>query len=203
MYGHPFELITDHKPLLALLGEHRPTSPQASARIKRWSLILSAYEYYLVFRGTQAHLNADALSRLPLPSYPVKIPSPPELVLLMEHLQDSPVTADDIRVWTRRDPLLAKVLQFVKDGWPDKCEDDLKPFVSRKQELSLHKGCILWGTRVVIPERGRQAVLSELHEGHLGMTRMKSLARMFVWWPGLDKEIECCSKLYTVPRDSS
>lgn len=138
LYGHLFELITDHKPLLTLLGEYRPMSPQSSACIKRWSLLLSAYEYSLVFWGTQAHQNADALSRLPLPTFLSKIPPPPELVLF--------------RVWTRREPLLAKVLQFIADGWPESCEDDLKPFASRKQELSLHKGCILWGTRVIIPE---------------------------------------------------
>ncbi len=34
----PFELVTDHQPLLGLLGETRSTSPQASARIRRWSL---------------------------------------------------------------------------------------------------------------------------------------------------------------------
>ena len=34
LFGHPFELITDHKPLLGLWGEKKPTSPQASARIR-------------------------------------------------------------------------------------------------------------------------------------------------------------------------
>ena len=34
LFGHPFDLITDHKPLLALLNEHKPTSPQASARVR-------------------------------------------------------------------------------------------------------------------------------------------------------------------------
>ncbi len=66
LFGHSFELVTDHQPLLALLHEHRSTSPQASARIRRWSLLLSAYEYTITFRKTEAHKNADALSRLPL-----------------------------------------------------------------------------------------------------------------------------------------
>ena len=108
LFGHAFELVTDHKPLLGLLKEDRATSPQASARIKRWSLFLSGYEYTLVFRNTTAHANADALSRLPLPVQPAKTDLEPELVLLAEHLADAPVTADNIRVWTRRDPKLAR-----------------------------------------------------------------------------------------------
>ena len=50
VFGHSFELVTDHKPFLGLLKEHRATSPQVSARIKRWSLSLSSYEYTLTFR---------------------------------------------------------------------------------------------------------------------------------------------------------
>ena len=96
LFGRSFELVTDHKPLFALLSEHRGTSPQASARICRWSLLLFMYEYTLKFRRTEAHGNADALSRLPLPVAPAKMETPPELVLLMEHLEDSPVTADHI-----------------------------------------------------------------------------------------------------------
>ena len=57
LFGHSFELVTEHKPLLALLHQHKPTSTQASARIRRWSLLLSAYEYTITFRNTQAHSN--------------------------------------------------------------------------------------------------------------------------------------------------
>ena len=64
----------------------------------------------------------------------------------------------------------------------------------------------MWGSRIVIPTPGRQAVLRELHEGHPGMTRMKALSRMYVWWPGITADIEksvrlCCQcqKMQSTP----
>ena len=37
LFGHAFTLVTDHKPLLGLLGESKAISPQASAQICRWA----------------------------------------------------------------------------------------------------------------------------------------------------------------------
>ena len=66
IFGHRFELVTDHQPLHALLHEHRLTSSQASACVHRWSLLLSAYEFSFIFLRIKAHQNADVLSSLPL-----------------------------------------------------------------------------------------------------------------------------------------
>ena len=76
--------------------------------------------------------------------------------LLVEQLASSPVTAQHIRSWTERDPLLSHVLQFVQNGKPKIVDQDsLKPFSRKNLELFCQEGCILWGNRVVIPKSGK------------------------------------------------
>ena len=146
LYGHHFSLITDHKPLQSLLAGNKPVPVQASGRIQRWALTLAAFEYTLEFRTTSQHSNADALSRLPLLEAPADVPTSAELVLLIQHLEETTVTASQIRHWTLHDPVLSKVSRYVQEGWPKKVNDEnLRPFWQRHTGLSILNDCILWG----------------------------------------------------------
>ena len=129
----------------------------------RWALTLSSYEYTLVFRSTTQHGNADAMSRLPLPESPREIPDPAEWVLLIEGLKDSPISSAQIRTWTRRDSLSSQVLWCVQQGWPTVVNEELKPYWNQRLELSVYDGCLLWGSRVIVPPPGRNQALCELH----------------------------------------
>ena len=127
---------------------------------------------------------------MPLPETPAKVPVPGETILLLDMLNSLPVTSEQIKQWTSKDPVLSKVKIMIQQGWEYSKESDLTPYQKRKDELSVHDGCLLWGTRVVVPPPGRNKIANELHEGHPGITRMKALGRSFVWWPRIDKDLE-------------
>ena len=191
VYGQTFEISTDHKPLLGLFSEERAIPPMASSIIQRWALTLAAYDYRLVYKPGHLNGNADALSRLPLPHVLGHTPIPADYVMVMDHLESTPVSPDKVRLWTGRDPVLSQVRNFLMNGWPQNCEDKaFMPYTCRQNELSVQYSCIMWGSRVVIPPQGRQQIINELHESHPGISRMKSLGRSYVWWPSMGKDLE-------------
>ena len=176
-YGRHFIINNDHRPLETLFGGRQSLSTMVSGRIARWSLTLSAYGYQFKYKpGTQI-AHADALSRPPLPDAPTTVPTPAETTHLLNFLSSAPITPRLIADQPTRDPVLSQVLRHLEMGWPDTVEDALRPYLSRKNELSVEKGCILWGTRVVVPMNLRPEVLQMLHEGHVGIVKTKSFAR--------------------------
>ena len=39
-------------------------------------------------------------------------------------------------------------------------------------------GCLLWERRLIVPQKLQKLLLAELHANHIGMSRMKALARV-------------------------
>ncbi|CAH8647132.1 unnamed protein product [Schistosoma intercalatum] len=61
---------------------------------------------------------------------------------------------------------------------------------SKRDELSTTPdGILCLNDRVVIPPSLRKSVLEDLHSGHLGVEKMKSLARLTCWWPEINADI--------------
>ena len=81
-------------------------------------------------------------------------------------------------------------MKFLHTGWSNTLQPEFAPFKNRNDELTIQSGCLLWGNRIVIPSSLQRRVLEELHVSHPGITRMKQLARGYLWFPNIDAEIE-------------
>lgn len=167
LYVRKFTIQTNHKPLEGLSEETKGVSQQATPRFQQWALILTAYECNISqkadYKAWKANANADALSRLPFSEMPESVPVPGETVMLLEHLDQTPVNERHIWERTRRDPVLSRVYQFTLNGWPTRCQDmDLNSYSSQRMELTIEDGCVLWGDRVIVPPQGRVHVIALL-----------------------------------------
>ena len=121
-------------------------------RIQRWAILLGGYHYRIEYKPGQQNANADAFSWLPLSTTPQEVPTPPEVIHMMELINTTPVSVSQTRV-----------KEFVMNDWTavHTLPPEFQPFVKHELELSIQNDCLL-----LVTPKLRDRVLQELHNSH-------------------------------------
>ncbi|PAA64530.1 hypothetical protein BOX15_Mlig015521g3 [Macrostomum lignano] len=178
--GRKFTLVTDHKPLVYIFAVDSELPARVSARLQRWSILLTAYDYEIKYRNTKA-MSSDALSRL-----------------VSQHKSEATLEIGNVNAFctllpteeivkaTRECNEMQRLLSAIRSG--SFKSPKLRAFKPVRDELTVQDGLILRGHRVVIPRSLRCKTIGVVHQAHLGI--VKSLARTEFWWPAMDKDLE-------------
>eukprot|EP00731_Ephydatia_muelleri_P013230 Em0007g540a len=193
--GLQFQIETDHKPLVPLLGSKN--LEDLPLRVQRFRLRLMRFKYTISHIPGKELVIADTLSRAPSnevyqeeKEFRAEIQAYVDLVV--RNIPTSEPKMLEIKQAQQKDEICQKVIQYCQEGWPDKSlvKGEWKQFFHVASELSVEDGLLLRGNRIVIPMALRAPVLNRLHEGHLGINKCRDRARESVWWPGLNRELE-------------
>ncbi|KRX81483.1 Uncharacterized protein T06_10520, partial [Trichinella sp. T6] len=166
----------DKEAFAVIAGKETPQI--LSPRMLRWSILLNAYDYTIIYRPGKEIANADAISRLPKQSTENNGSHNP-VILLLETIDNSPLHSKDIAKITAKDLILTRILSWAWRGWPKSVSDErLKPYSDH-------------------PTPSTSQNPQGIAHRHPGIVQMKALARSYVWWPKMDSEIE---NLWESPR---
>ncbi|XP_051992411.1 uncharacterized protein K02A2.6-like [Xyrauchen texanus] len=205
LYGAPFTLVSDHKPLEWIFNNPKSKPP---ARIERWCLRLQPYNYTVRYKSGKDN-PANYMSRHPTHvSHGFQEVSNIEqqveeyVNFLTANAVPKAMTLTEIQNATTADPTLCKFIQLIKGGsweWFEKQDfadgvdvAAIKSFHKIKDELTVTAtdDTVLHGTKIVIPLSLQVRAISLAHEGHQGLVKTKKLIREKVWFPGIDRQVE-------------
>ena len=208
LLGKRFQLRSDHRPLEFLFHPRRELPKVTSARLLRWAIQLSAFDYDIQYEKGASIPHADALSRLEfVDDFPSKMAVTEESFV---HWTETDVVSNkELLLETQRDRLLTGVLNRVgKNNWSN-CSVMERPFKAVRQSLSNADGLLCNGDLIVPPALLRDKFIKAVHDDvHGGTTATRNRLKLEAWWPGYCDSVEqfvkrcptCCRLKPTVPR---
>ena len=185
LYLRHFTLYVDHSPLQILQN----SANMKNAKLLRWKLRLSEYQFTVVHRPGRKHLLADALSRMEeriegSPEDPDSIELPPNLEAM---LPEPPAfwgeTDSDWLEWQHSDPACEEFRKTANQ--PGSCIKEIDGILYHVKDSEV---------RIVVPRAKRQAILEALHDhvlaGHMGAKATLKKVQEKFWWPVMKQTVD-------------
>ena len=197
LIGRKFHIVTDHKPLIALLGQKDLSD--LPIRIQRFRLKLMAFAYTISHEPGKHLVIPDLLSRhvssQTLSEDDINLCKETEYYLDLV-ISDLPATdrrLDEIKQAQANDPVCQVLSKLCQRGWPRQKHDASeigRIYWSVRSELVVNKGLLMKADRLFIPIAMRPEILLKIHESHQGILKCKFRAKESVWWIGINSDIE-------------
>ncbi|UYV65989.1 hypothetical protein LAZ67_3006074 [Cordylochernes scorpioides] len=170
LYGRHFKIVTDHHALCWLKNLKDPTG-----RLARWALKIQEYDFDIIHKSGKKHLDADGLSRGPLPET--------DWDEDFERLFLNQITDEE-----------DKFIESVKKNLNGSRR-------SIAQNFKEEDGCLFkknpnpegraW--LLVVPENKKREIMKEYHNhmsnGHLGVARTMYRIKSKYFWPSMLKDV--------------
>ena len=141
LVGKHFEIQTDHRPLVSLLGKKR--LDELPVRIQRFRIRLFRFSYDIMYVPGGNQASADALSRAPV-DRPLSVADMELANAIEEYAVNSvfslPATEKrfmEIKEGQKVDPIISKVREFCLKGWPSDVPQEFRSYYSVNSELSI------------------------------------------------------------------
>lgn len=186
LVGRHFEIETDHKPLIPLLGQKDLSD--LPLRVQRFKMRLMRYDYRIFHTPGIEMFLADMLSRPPSPAELVKIGRVERHVRAVILAEDDELLKE-VRRRSREDDDYTTILQALRGDWPEILSTEVTKVKGNASSLSLIDGLIMMNSRIYIPRAMRKELLRKLHSGHQGIVKTYRRSRDSVWWPSIRQEV--------------
>ena len=178
LQGAKVTIVTDHKPLIPLL---QSAYKAPSARLKRWALALTDFDYEIQYEPGATHFLPDFLSRVQRvihedPEYEPEV----GCELFAMELRQEELTTSQIIVEQNRDPECRQLIDYLEHGVLPSGELEARKVISQAESMSIEEPGMLckvsrtnykgenpisrFKYRMVIPATLVRRVLSLLHE---------------------------------------
>ncbi|XP_064106806.1 uncharacterized protein K02A2.6-like [Macrobrachium nipponense] len=201
-------IITDHRPLVKLLGD-RALEDIINPRLFNLKEKTLQFKFHIKYLPGKRNTAVDFLSRYPT----VRAPHEASDVELEDDIQVAVAYAtvaalepdiieldeDYVRSAASNNSVYQLLLARVAAGdWPQQKSQEiscLRPFFGVRDRLAINQDLVTYSVdqgciRLVIPEDLRHQVATNLHTGHQGLDSLLRRAKQSVYWPGIEGDLQ-------------
>lgn len=192
LIGRKFKLITDNRAVKLIFNN---TVAKPPARIERWALRLTQFDYEVEHRPSEANV-ADYFSRHPVRT-PIAQESAGELKtenyinLIVQNSLPFNISLSEVIEATKRDHILQSLAKWLSEPSRRALPTELKTFEHSLNKISVtQNGLLLHDFRIILPLELRERAIKLAHRPHMGITKNKAFNSNKLWFPNMSSLVE-------------